>query len=500
MKTFILIILCLFATSAFAADYYIDDTGGGDGHSCGSPFKYDWDWTTTHSVADGDTVWICGTVTHQINIPKGGTSTAITLKFSDGAKLSSTNGPYNGFIRCASKDNIIIDGGTNGIIENTDNGDHLTYDTDTNAIQIVTCNYIEVKNLTVQNIFIAISGHDTELGAGIVITDGTNIQIHDNVVHDAFLGIYMNVQATDMSVMKVYDNTVSACKDAIGLSVGGTNRNANDIQVYNNSITMGTNWFPVDGARRHLNGWHSSVVGGGGSITNLKFYSNSIIGDPGNNATSFFYSENENISPQIYNNLFVNTNTGDYSPGNGMVVVGNTAAANSPKVYNNTIVGNGYGNGLNMPGKEGDTLSVYNNIFKSLAVGYAIVTLTPPVSIYHFDNNLYYDNTYVGWYGGGGHSTLAAWQALLAGGESDCPSGTGHECNSISGSDPLFTSSSVYTLQSGSPAKWTGTATGQLSAADKLGIAWHSPPSIGAYEWFQTGNINGAVISGAVVK
>jgi len=66
--------------------------------------------------------------------------------------------------------------------------------------------------------------------------------------------------------------------------------------------------------------------------------------------------------------------------------------------------------------------------------------------------------------------------------------------------DPLFVSSSDFRLQSGSPAKWAGTATGQLSAADKLGIAWHSPPSIGAYEWFQTGNINGAVISGAVVK
>lgn len=81
-------------------------------------------------------------------------------------------------------------------------------------------------------------------------------------------------------------------------------------------------------------------------------------------------------------------------------------------------------------------------------------------------------------------------------------SGFSHNVNA----DPLYISTTNLKLQPGSPAAVSGK---DLSAYTGLDASWPEdkdsvprtvPWSIGAYEYFQTGNINGAVISGAVVK
>jgi hypothetical protein len=60
-------------------------------------------------------------------------------------------------------------------------------------------------------------------------------------------------------------------------------------------------------------------------------------------------------------------------------------------------------------------------------------------------------------------------------------------------SNPLFVSTTDFHLQSGSPARDTGINVGLTN--DKDGVAWHNPPSIGAYEYiFKSANIVNSII------
>jgi len=78
----------------------------------------------------------------------------VTIKFETGAKLSAPYWSANGAIALTSKDNVVIDGGTNGIIENTDNGTGKTYVAASAGVSTSLCNNLEIKNLTIQNMLL----------------------------------------------------------------------------------------------------------------------------------------------------------------------------------------------------------------------------------------------------------------------------------------------------------------------------------------------------------
>jgi hypothetical protein len=97
------------------------------------------------------------------------------------------------------------------------------------------------------------------------------------------------------------------------------------------------------------------------------------------------------------------------------------------------------------------------------------------------DYNDFYLSSYSGnfhWNNGNSYATLATWQ-----------SGSGQDVHSYS-VNPLFvTNGTNFSLQSTSPLIGKGVAiTGQT--IDYAGIAWKTPPSIGAYEYVSTGGNN----------
>jgi hypothetical protein len=88
--------------------------------------------------------------------------------------------------------------------------------------------------------------------------------------------------------------------------------------------------------------------------------------------------------------------------------------------------------------------------------------------------------------------SVLMWLLLLASlPGADWRTATNGDANSITDNPAL---NADYTMTVGSPAKWSGTATGQLSVADKIGTSWHSPPSMGAYEYVSgVGDIIGII-------
>ena len=116
---------------AWSADYYFAQSaaGGNDAASCANAKAISYltgSWSG--KVSAGDTVHLCGTFTGAANstmltVGASGTSgSPITVKFETGAKLTSQQWSQSGAIAATSKNYIVIDGGTNGIIENTANG------------------------------------------------------------------------------------------------------------------------------------------------------------------------------------------------------------------------------------------------------------------------------------------------------------------------------------------------------------------------------------------
>src|SRR5256885_14333933 len=136
------------AISAKANAVYISQAGGGAGTSCTSAkdptyFNTSGNWTTGTptgiQIGPGTTVHLCGTFTGGagatlLNFQGSGNSTnSIVLLFEPNAVLTapywaSGNGgsPGGGAINIGGHAYVIIDGGTNGIIQNTDNGSSCT--------------------------------------------------------------------------------------------------------------------------------------------------------------------------------------------------------------------------------------------------------------------------------------------------------------------------------------------------------------------------------------
>ena len=398
------------------------------------------------------------------------------MKFEAGARFSA---PYwsGSAINCSGRQYITIDGNTVGIIEATANGDLLANKVSPSYGICSTCSNFEVKNLTVRNIYVATynySGSRASSSTALIWTqDAGDVSIHDNIIHDADIGVlYYNNSGSAKSNISIYNNTISACNWGIGGPMA-MNADLTNVSIYNNDIEIGANWEdPANNS--HHNGMYTWNTGAG-RLYNLNIYNN-YVHDPVNPAGPFthitggFFVTDKITGIKIYNNVIAMTHGGQIS--NGYIDLWATDEL-SPKIYNNTFIGDGTGSGVGVQymSQSGPGAPVIkNNIFVGM---YAAIWLMGSGDTAISDYNIFYNVSDVGlrltypntiYY-----ATLSNWHAY-----------TGQDASSIASSPAL---NADYKLSVGSPAKWAGTASGQLSPADKAGVTWHSPPSIGAYEY-----------------
>ena len=490
---FLILFFSIFglAKSSQAADYYIAQiaAGSGNGDSCTDATAisyYTGSWSG--KVSAGDTVHLCGTLTSALTIGASGMAgNPITIKFESGANFTSTVWSSSGAINCGSYDYLVIDGSNTGIIQNTANGGALANQSNSRGINS-TGNNIEIKNLTIQNIFVAV--YNTSTGEGAQTVDiwaqGSNILIHDNTLKDANAVIqYVTSGAT--SNVQIYNNTISRGGWGIGINPSGNSANLTNLQIYNNEIIAASNWYTASGYI-HENGIIVyGTTASTNTVTNAQIYNNYIHGETnpdgswdassgGYTAFIFFCDITGATATTIYNNLLVGV-SGD--PKNGYITV-TINEASGVGIYNNTIIGysSGYPMGIWIdPHYDSYTCNptVENNIVKGnyyAASYYLLGTDTTPV----IDYNDYYNNNTVGYaYKIGAYDTLASWRTALGG----CP-GTGHECNSIATNPNLNTN---YTPKITSPVVGTGANLTSLGIAElNKDLAGNARPSNGAWD------------------
>ncbi len=225
----LLIVFAFLTTSGFGSlmNVYVQDNTAAatiesqraalDGSSCDKAYPIAWTNTSTNwgkagtQIGVGSTVHLCGT----INMPAGaaglivqgsGTATQpITILFEPNAILQSP--VFGGQVNCYSASTclaaisivlhnfIIIDGGTNGIIQNTANGTNLAYQQTSVGVDAYGSNII-IRNLKIQNIYINDPASTSTAGAStadIAIPRGsTNVTVCNSTLNNSRYGISVN--------------------------------------------------------------------------------------------------------------------------------------------------------------------------------------------------------------------------------------------------------------------------------------------------------------------
>jgi chitodextrinase len=332
------------AGSSSAASIYVAQStaGTGDGSSCANAkpasfFNTASNWGTGKPIAPGTTVGLCGTITSTLSFQGSGTSGhPITVQFQPGAKISR---PTCDCFDASNQSYIVIDGGSNGVIEATNDGVNLGLQQATRAIDLANCQTCTVENLTISNIFVMTPSSSDPIDhtqSNAIYADGANLSVHDNVIHDVGWAIYDNNGTNS----RIYNNDISHMDHGITLSGDG----AGPVLIYGNHIHDMANWDCGGGC--HHDGIHCYTVNGGQPNHyggGIYIYDNRFDGTVGTDNTSFLFLESgsgssgtpcaDATSPvYVFNNY---AHPSDYPTNNGIF----TPTTGRLFAYDNTLVG-----------------------------------------------------------------------------------------------------------------------------------------------------------------
>ncbi len=472
--------------SAKANDIYLaqNAAGSGNGASCSSAYAVSWfnnsgNWGSgTAKIGPGTTVHLCGT----INAPSGadsflrfqgsGTSgNPITLLWETGAIVQSpVFSAAHGGIDLNGKSWVVLNGGTNGIIQNTANGTNLSNRSASTLVGNFG-NNTTIENLSMLNVYVHTNGDGNgDSSYGMYIRGASNTHIGPNNTMTQGDVCLLFIWDGGESNLVIDGNHFSGCNQDIemGTANNGTTSFTN-VTVSNNDATNWVNW-DEPGNGYHHNFFHPFTNRAGSSLVgNLYIYGNNVHGDIGQHSTSFIFIENNNGGTggsmgtwYIFNNLFHKTNhvgTG----GSGLVAV----LSDNGFLLNNTFLDDDTSSNSYVafhPYGRGWTAE--NNIYKQN--GYFVTADQSPITA---NSNVYYSPgqsqpwAYVRSYA----SSISAWRSAC-----------GCDAASVTTNPNL---NSDMTLASGSPAIGFGMNLTNLGIAaldkDKAG---KTRPSTGAWD------------------
>ncbi len=391
----IFILFCILTLNCFGATVYVADNSSGDG-SGSSP-------SNRRSVASinagwnikaGDTLSLGGTIQNTLGVFGSGTSDSpITLLFETDAKMARANGRL---IYMNNVNYIVIDGGANGILENTATGTGMAYSNAAGFIDASGAGNLTFKNLHLQNQYVHTSITDANpdiAAAGGIYANGLG---GDNYfISDTFsnVGWCLEILASPKSM------TVSNCffiNYDHGVVPGGTN-----IAIINNHFDSTANWDTT------ANVYHHDPIHYFGAQNTASFViaGNLFTGNLGRNNTAMIYLESGPPNVLMYNNVFLQYPSNYLN--NGMV----QCYGDNSRIYNNTFAGSGVANSSGLTTGGRGTI-VQNNLFNSLTTFVYVPSVVPV-----FNNNVY-----ANWASGGNspwatngasYGSLAAWQGSV---------------------------------------------------------------------------------------
>lgn len=345
--------ILLLSIPAAATTRYVAQTAGAfsGGTACNGHTAITVASFNALTLSAGDTTYLCGTITGAagasgIAINQSGTSgNPITVIFDTGAVMTSPYWGTGAAIGITGDAYIVIDGGgpggTNGIIEDTANGSALANQQDSIAIVGPCTPGCEIKNLLGENLYVHSSSSDGHSfnEDGFYYSNGSSqgISIHDNVAHDMhWVLTLLNWGATD-SGLTVYNNYFYNEDHGIALGAETTGIVWTNLQIHNNHFGS-TNVWDTTGDDYHHDGIHMFPFCNSSTTCSTTYlsgfvYDNLFDGNWGVNNTAQFFCEATENNLWIFNNVFINTQSG-VNLNNGATECGGPGS----RTINNTFI------------------------------------------------------------------------------------------------------------------------------------------------------------------
>ena len=361
----------LGVSSANAKVFYVAQssnrtTGGITG--CGDALSVAWfnnasSWgAASHQISAGTTVYLCGTfrgTPGERLLMVGGSGAAgepITIKFMPYAVLTAPYWSALGAINIDYRSHIIVDGGTNGIIEDTANGTGRTYRENSVGVHATRCTSCTVQNLTIENLYVRTSATDyapTSSNNCVFWHYSNNMTVNHIVCHDATWAVAGDGNNFTLENSNIYHVDHGVASDALGITTG--------YSIHNNHFHDFANWdSPTD--RYHHDGIH--LWGMQGRFSGGAIYNNTFDGDFGYNITAQIFLQNSVQHMAVYNNVFVAPSTRVmrslwfYAASTSMA----NGAATGNSAYNNSINAGNHLGGSSMMATNQFLFTAVNNI------------------------------------------------------------------------------------------------------------------------------------------
>lgn len=499
------------ALPAMATTRYVAQTAGtfSGGSACNGQTTISPATFNGTTLSPGDITYLCGTITGTagsglITVKQSGTAgNPIQIIMDTGALLQAPYFPGSanqatcssdcGAIAVLGQNYVIIDGGSNGTIQNTLDGaptmtclgGTCSYQQDSVGVYVRGANNI-VRNLTINHIYMACGATNCSStgggGSAAIRIDGpaTDTFVCNNSTAHAYDGI-----SSDTNDSGNASNVVSSLNcQSNNPPAGGTNifqNTTNDhchqisptgngfINIWGNDISNWADWiWPGTGDGCHTDG----IITWSDSSTNLLqqyIHDNYIHGDLGNgSATGYIFctygATGTGSACTIFNNVIVGT--GNCASGQCAGLYFHAGSIGPYAIYNNTFVN--LAQQVYIEDDPSLRFTIYNNIWtgntSSAPWPYSLNFSGVPSSggILSADNYNDYDIANLAPYGWNSNS-LTTWQAA------------GWDTNSVTGS-PAF-NTNAYTLQSTSAAIGKGT---NLSGLGMPALNQGAPATFGA--------------------
>lgn len=457
-RLFLILASLLFSLPLFAAnDVYLaqSSAGGNTGVDCADAkpstyFNSSGNWSATPSgiqIGPATTVHLCGTFSGSGNDQwlafqgDGSSGNPVTVKFETNAIMTSPHHASAGAIAVQGHVWFVIDGGTNGTIQNTLSGSTggscpggpCSSQADSRGITFCGCNnsttdtHGEVKNLNILNIYVhTYLGNDPDtysrIGLSAIFMSGGDVHIHNNKLWNAAEALSFETYGS-VDNIEVDHNDLGY--DGWGFGVAGDTSVVPNIYFHDNHLHDFGNWQSDNGST-HINGIFA-YNGSGGSVNNFYLYNNLFDGDMGFQSWTTWVHFGADAGPpwttgpglKMWNNIIVSTQC----ISNGLVQM---EGGSANQIVNNVIIQNSCVNsgsntngvGLSAGTAVATTINLdQNNIFSGTnqPIRYGTHITTSNEDYNAFGNVGANGNGNFSCSGcGTGTNSLAAWQAVCS--------------------------------------------------------------------------------------
>jgi hypothetical protein len=365
----------------------------------------------------GSTVILCGTITTAIAVPTGGASgNPLTVRFDLNANMTSAAWNLTAF-SSGGNNWIVLDGGSNGIIQNTANGTVGAFANQRASVGVdfSGSSNATIENLTIANIYqrTANSTTDDSTGANdnrcIFWLFGSPMTVNNVTTHDCRFNLYEgNTTESGISIT----NSIGWNQAAHWwIAPGNSGSTLSNVTYAHNSFrdpapkwdSPGVDIFHMDGIHQFCQ--PSSTCSG------LFIYANYFSGDWGEDYTAQIFTENgggTQANQKVYNNIVDNSATSaSTQSSNGQIDV--QMGANG-LLANNTIIGSSNISGVGLQIIDGTNVTQKNIVIEHF--NYMEVTLSGTSFVGGgLNNNVYFDASNWFQYQGTGTGDFPGWQS-----------------------------------------------------------------------------------------